>query len=226
MNTIIRFGIVFSMLALFISYVNASLPTRSGESDCKANEFWYSEKSCCLPQGGASSAPSPPSDKSCPPAGWYWSRKYSCCVPSQPSVPSSPPPQCSKGWEWLASTYACRKQTTATLTSRPSPSASGRHQKRLHGGLARTRKRAAPLCPSGLDACPIAGISGLTGDYECLDTFNELESCGGCSSLGKGQDCTTIEGSWNVGCHQGMCAVYTCTAGYKRSLDGKSCIAL
>jgi hypothetical protein len=44
------------------------------------------------------------------------------------------------------------------------------------------------------------------GDYECLDTATELESCGGCVSLGSGQDCTAILGAWNVGCEQGHCA--------------------
>lgn len=58
----------------------------------------------------------------------------------------------------------------------------------------------------GLDACPIPGAHGLTGDFECLDTTNELESCGGCASIGEGQDCTLIEGAWNVACEQGICA--------------------
>ena len=66
--------------------------------------------------------------------------------------------------------------------------------------------RALQLCPKGLSACPIAVPSGLTGDYECLDTAHELESCGGCASTGEGQDCTAIRGIWNVGCVQGRCA--------------------
>ncbi|KAJ6575126.1 hypothetical protein B0H19DRAFT_1254736 [Mycena capillaripes] len=83
---------------------------------------------------------------------------------------------------------------------------------------------AAPLCPTGLDACPVAGLSA--NDYECIDTAVELESCGGCASLGEGQDCTAIKGAWNVGCEQGRCAVYTCTFGFKRAPDGQSCISL
>ncbi|KIM44389.1 hypothetical protein M413DRAFT_66908, partial [Hebeloma cylindrosporum] len=54
----------------------------------------------------------------------------------------------------------------------------------------------------------------------------ELESCGGCTSLGKGQDCTRIEGAWNVGCHEGSCFVYTCAGGFTIGADGKSCIPL
>jgi len=75
-----------------------------------------------------------------------------------------------------------------------------------------------------LTACPIASASGLSGDIECLDTTNELESCGGCASVGEGQDCTAIEGAWNVGCEKGRCAVYNCALGFKRSSDGTSCI--
>ncbi|KIY52742.1 hypothetical protein FISHEDRAFT_8917, partial [Fistulina hepatica ATCC 64428] len=54
----------------------------------------------------------------------------------------------------------------------------------------------------------------------------DLESCGGCLSTGRGQDCSAIEGAWNVACEQGSCVVYTCTSGYRRSSDGSSCIAL
>lgn len=167
----------------------------------------YSDKNCCLPDGGLPSTPSPPSGKNCPPSGWYWSKDYSSCVPSHPLSASSPPPQCPKGWDWSPSTYSCQHQASPTSTSRPSPSASGHHQKKsTHGALSRNRKRAAPACPLGLDACPISGAHGITSDFECLDTFNELESCGGCASVGKGEDCTSIEGSWNVGCEQGTCA--------------------
>ncbi|KAF8078610.1 hypothetical protein FPV67DRAFT_1443941 [Lyophyllum atratum] len=86
------------------------------------------------------------------------------------------------------------------------------------------KARSAPLCPTGLDACPISGAKG--GDYECLDTATELESCGGCASFGDGKDCTAIPGAWNVGCDQGRCTVYTCAGGFKRSQDGKSCVTL
>jgi hypothetical protein len=66
------------------------------------------------------------------------------------------------------------------------------------------KSRAVSLCPSGLEACPLYGLIG--GDYECIDTKVELESCGGCSSIGEGQDCAAIEGVWNVGCENGTCA--------------------
>lgn len=62
------------------------------------------------------------------------------------------------------------------------------------------------FCPMHMQACPIPGATGLTGEFECLDTMNELESCGGCASIGEGQDCSAIKGAWNVGCEQGRCA--------------------
>lgn len=49
------------------------------------------------------------------------------------------------------------------------------------------------------------GLTGLSGDYECADTRNDIQSCGGCASTGAGQDCTTIDGAWNVGCNSGKC---------------------
>ncbi|BGP45331.1 hypothetical protein JCM10450v2_001149 [Rhodotorula kratochvilovae] len=74
------------------------------------------------------------------------------------------------------------------------------------------------LCPVGETACPI---------YECLDTRVELESCGGCSSKGAGEDCTSIKGAQGVTCESGACHVYTCQPGwaldasFKRSGGGK-----
>ncbi|KAF7339463.1 hypothetical protein MSAN_02160600 [Mycena sanguinolenta] len=86
--------------------------------------------------------------------------------------------------------------------SQPTPPAS--HPSGGSNWKRQAHKRSAPLCPTGLDACPIPG--GAVNDYECIDTAVELESCGGCASLDQGQDCTAIPGAWNVGCEQGRCA--------------------
>jgi len=88
------------------------------------------------------------------------------------------------------------------------------------------KSRAISVCPDNMEVCPINGLTGPSGDVECLDTTAELSSCGGCASTGAGQDCSAIEGVWNVGCEQGVCAIYTCAQGYKRSTDGQSCIKL
>ncbi|MBW0462485.1 hypothetical protein O181_002200 [Austropuccinia psidii MF-1] len=66
-------------------------------------------------------------------------------------------------------------------------------------------------CPSGEIACPMSTAGGL----ECLDPMVTLTSCGGCSSTGKGVDCTTIQGADEVGCNEGRCHIITCKWGYK-----------
>ncbi|GAA5936814.1 hypothetical protein JCM3775_002714 [Rhodotorula graminis] len=80
------------------------------------------------------------------------------------------------------------------------------------------------LCPVGEQACP---IFPRMGTYECLDTRSELESCGGCTSKGHGEDCTAIRGAQGVTCESGACHVYTCQvgwqldAGFRREKGGK-----
>ncbi|GAA5892852.1 hypothetical protein JCM5296_006023 [Sporobolomyces johnsonii] len=100
------------------------------------------------------------------------------------------------------------------------------------------------LCPVGESACPIAGsasyagavahhfssadeVSGAMagkGGYECIDTTQALDSCGGCASTGEGQDCTRIRGAAGVGCAAGACVVFSCQAGWKPSLAGDKCV--
>ena len=80
-------------------------------------------------------------------------------------------------------------------------------------GIEANRENA--LCPVGLAACPIEGR--LNGEYECLDSTNDIQSCGGCASLGTGQDCTAIRGARWMGCNEGKCEVYSCRAGFKLS---------
>ncbi|KZT30388.1 hypothetical protein NEOLEDRAFT_4783 [Neolentinus lepideus HHB14362 ss-1] len=181
-----------------------SAPT--GSSSCSSSEFWWEPKQCCLPHGGQPSPPSPPSGNSCPSNDWYWHTGNSCCVPKMPNPPT---PSCPSGWSWL--NWLCSPNT---------PQPSGRHKRAVH--------KSRTLCPAGLEACPVSGLRGMNAsmDYECLDTTSELESCGGCASTGKGQDCTAIEGVWNVGCNKGSCVVYSCAAGYKLGADGQSCNAL
>ncbi|KAI0756993.1 hypothetical protein C8Q80DRAFT_1116293 [Daedaleopsis nitida] len=191
-------------------------PTPTAPSDCKPSEWWWDDKSCCLPHGGTPNPPQPPSGSQCP-SNWEWHTGKGCCVPQHPNPP---PPQCGSGWGWDNGSKCCFPHgTTPTPTPSSKPGTPGHgHYKRAH------KARNVSLCPTGLDACPIAGLAGLTDDWECLDTRTELESCGGCASTGAGQDCTAIPGAWNVGCNNGKCVVYTCAAGYLRSLDNKSCV--
>ncbi|GAA6003389.1 hypothetical protein JCM10207_000310 [Rhodosporidiobolus poonsookiae] len=107
-----------------------------------------------------------------------------------------------------------------------------------------TVPEAKRLCPDQQIACPIAGsssyaqavehhfnaateFSGImlgSGGFECLDTQQALDSCGGCASLGQGQDCTRIRGVNAVGCEAGQCVVFSCQQGWKPSLAGDKCI--
>ncbi|OCH96168.1 hypothetical protein OBBRIDRAFT_800102 [Obba rivulosa] len=199
----------------------------TGDS-CGENNFLYEDKNCCVPYGGTPSPPSPPKGSSCPQSGWEWHEEQQCCVPHQPPA-NQPPPQCSEGWVWNQGQSKCCEGDNGKPSSPPAnppkpssqPGGSYNHYKKRA-----MKSRSTALCPKPLDACPIAAANGLTGDYECIDTDAELESCGGCASTGAGQDCTAIEGAWNVGCNHGVCAVYTCMAGYKRASDGMSCVKL
>lgn len=76
-------------------------------------------------------------------------------------------------------------------------------------------------CPTGFSACPIPGAAADA--YECLDVTNELQSCGGCATLGTGQDCTQIPGARFMGCSAGQCAVYSCKRGWKL-MNGTTCV--
>ncbi|KAK4058326.1 hypothetical protein OIO90_000483 [Microbotryomycetes sp. JL221] len=103
------------------------------------------------------------------------------------------------------------------------------------------------LCPLGEIACPIAdsesfemavthhfsapfneysGIMAGAGGYECLDIESSLESCGGCTSTGEGQDCTAIPNALGVGCDLGKCHVFSCAIGFKPSISGRNCVSV
>jgi hypothetical protein len=79
------------------------------------------------------------------------------------------------------------------------------------------------LCPGRLAACPIEG--GKEGSYECINAMEDLQSCGGCASMGTGVDCTLIEGARWMGCNVGKCEVYSCKPGFVKSADSTKCVA-
>jgi len=230
-----RFGAIVLLLASTLPFALAT--TKSHPSTkCKSHEFYFNAKKCCVPYGGTSPRPTPPKGKHCPPLGWNWNEATKCCVPHAPINKKSPPPQCKVGWTWCSTTLSCEpKPTPVHKPHSPSPSASGHHgprpsashnthkQTRSEHGKRAARSREHSLCPVDSEACPIATASGLSGDIECIDTSSELESCGGCTSIGLGQDCTAIEGAWNVGCNRGKCEVLSCAEGYTLSASGQSC---
>ncbi|KAF7306935.1 hypothetical protein MIND_00486200 [Mycena indigotica] len=168
MTLISRFA---AALVIFAGIASASV-ARSSQS-CKSNEFWYGAKTCCLPHGGIPKPPSPPKGHDCPPTSHYWNTGLGCCTPAHPPPPNQPPPQCRDGWTWYPNLYMC----LPTPPSPPSPPPAHPSGGGSHGGYRKRHsqhKRSSPLCPAGLDACP---LPGSVQDYECIDTDAELKSC-------------------------------------------------
>jgi len=76
-------------------------------------------------------------------------------------------------------------------------------------------------------ACGVFG--GAARAWECIDTYNDLESCGGCNIpltpyTPVGIDCTAIPGVADVSCQTGECVVRRCETGYTPSPGGTHCI--
>ncbi|RDB21986.1 Protein priA [Hypsizygus marmoreus] len=81
----------------------------------------------------------------------------------------------------------------------------------------------------GQTACGV--ISRNAKSWECIDTQNDLESCGGCIiplhsqlSSPEGEDCTAIPGVSDVSCIRGGCVVHRCRPGYDINSTGSSCV--
>ncbi|WWC91426.1 uncharacterized protein L201_006372 [Kwoniella dendrophila CBS 6074] len=85
------------------------------------------------------------------------------------------------------------------------------------------------LCPGSLTAC---NVDEFRDSFECIDTTQELESCGGCS-LGQfnqnpnlnatvGVDCTSLPGipRGAVTCSDSKCTAFACKKGWTLTLDG------
>ncbi|KAI8448573.1 hypothetical protein BY996DRAFT_7576468 [Phakopsora pachyrhizi] len=110
------------------------------------------------------------------------------------------------------------------------PSARARSFKR-HAEIAR-RSQLQAKCPTGLTACPIVQMNQTAAEvwspspavsYECLKVDEELSSCGGCATLGKGTDCSAVEGVLSAGCSAGKCYTFSCQDGYKLSKMTNKC---
>ena len=54
--------------------------------------------------------------------------------------------------------------------------------------------------------------------------MQELESCGGCTSLGKGENCLEIPHADSVTCNKGSCKILSCEPGttLRYRMDGKN----
>jgi len=84
-------------------------------------------------------------------------------------------------------------------------------------------------CARGLTACGVLDRSARA--WECVDTMNDLESCGGCTApllVGPtnalGFDCSALVGVADVSCISGGCIVHRCMPGFSVTDDRSSCI--
>ncbi|KAL0947917.1 hypothetical protein HGRIS_010550 [Hohenbuehelia grisea] len=89
------------------------------------------------------------------------------------------------------------------------------------------RRRRTTLCRKGFSPCGTLGRGAKA--YDCVDTQNDLESCGGCTvpfsdDEATGVDCSAIPGIADVACIKGGCAVSRCMPGFSVSHDRKSCV--
>ncbi|CAE6380887.1 unnamed protein product [Rhizoctonia solani] len=71
-------------------------------------------------------------------------------------------------------------------------------------------------CPYGTTLCEVK--SGR-GGFECVDTLNSLETCGGCDN-----DCSSLGGTNEVQCLKGQCVIKSCAPGHELAVrrDGIS----
>ncbi|RSH92951.1 hypothetical protein EHS25_008399 [Saitozyma podzolica] len=67
-------------------------------------------------------------------------------------------------------------------------------------------------CPSGMMACPVTTMTPFEAanvsadeEFDCVEWQDDLYSCGGCSTMGTGIDCTALPGVSSVGCSAGAC---------------------
>jgi hypothetical protein len=82
-------------------------------------------------------------------------------------------------------------------------------------------------CPKPDNACPIFAnnanrLALKADDFECVNINEDLDNCGGCTSVGLGESCVDIPGIRGTACIKGKCQIYSCKSGYKRVIDPKS----
>ncbi|WVO24548.1 uncharacterized protein IAS62_005916 [Cryptococcus decagattii] len=138
------------------------------------------------------------------------------CVCGDETVVSGVPTLCG-----LGQSYAYSHSAAAVASALPK-------RKRAHERML-AQKRSEMIkernwdCPTGMQACNIAGVAN---SWECIDAITELESCGGCtygdygaysnSSEPIGVDCTALAGilRGSVTCSDGKCEAFACKRGW------------
>jgi hypothetical protein len=85
------------------------------------------------------------------------------------------------------------------------------------------------VCLPGHSVCGVWSDYGMGKSWECIDTFRNLESCGGCvtplmGNPSTGRDCTSIPGVASVECDGGECIIQGCKRGWHLNNDGTACL--
>ncbi|WVQ65349.1 uncharacterized protein L199_003525 [Kwoniella botswanensis] len=117
----------------------------------------------------------------------------------------------------------CTTTSTLVYTHPAEAAASGLARRNAREALRRSRQAALiQTCPKGMTACIIPGLEGADA-WECVDTQNDLESCGGCL-YGTYNNATNIIGPscqnqhgvklGGTTCQAGKCVNYDCLTGY------------
>ncbi|CAE6433938.1 unnamed protein product [Rhizoctonia solani] len=175
--------------------------------------FWWSPLNICLSIGVGTD--SPPSGYSCP-SNWSWLSSKSCCKPNKPDTPTTTP-SCGNSWSWHPGKQCCIPgENTPTPSNAP-----GTYGRKRHTAM---HKRTS-FCPTNFESCPILDASGRSTESECIDTRTQLTSCGGCTSIGKGQNCSAIPNAKITTCSNSHCVVEKCKRGYEVSSSSDSCVS-
>ncbi|KAM0749712.1 hypothetical protein T439DRAFT_37277 [Meredithblackwellia eburnea MCA 4105] len=99
--------------------------------------------------------------------------------------------------------------------------AAGRKMKKRSNVVDAAKEEMQSTCPSGETACKLK--KGGLG-YQCINTNDELSSCGGCTTEGEGQNCEDIPFVESVSCSAGKCEIHSCTPPRIPSFTGQGCV--
>ncbi|WVW82317.1 hypothetical protein I302_104323 [Kwoniella bestiolae CBS 10118] len=151
--------------------------------------------------------------------GYVLTGGTTCCPPGSTLSPTGQcltPPTCSS--TEILCNNACYPRSSYTCPS---------------GLPVQIQSKRSESCPVGMEKCSVGALGG--GQWECVDTKSDIESCGGCMyptptelnplALSTGTDCTSLPGTNGVSCIQGQCQIQSCAKGFKLANNGTSCEA-
>ncbi|WVW85828.1 hypothetical protein I302_107866 [Kwoniella bestiolae CBS 10118] len=143
---------------------------------------------------------------------------------------------CVNGYALTGATGTCGYQINRIYSHPADATASGYAKRSLaeRRRLAEQENMVAYWCPKGFTACQLENDAA---SYECIDTKNDLESCGGClygaynppghpnTTAPVGQDCSSLRGValGHSSCVEGTCE-FDCKAGWE--LEGDGCVRM